>query len=69
MLLYLTMVTSCNILYLSSSYRNGSVIANFTVIFKAVDSHEILMFTEISEKDGRLADLAISNVSLTAVGS
>ena len=54
---------------LSSSYREGSVIANFTVIFKEVDSHEILTFTEISERNGRLADLAISSVSLSAIGS
>jgi len=54
---------------LSSSYREGSVIANFTVIFKEVDSHEILTFMEISEKNGRLADLAISSVSLSAIGS
>ena len=54
---------------LSSSYREGSVIANFTVIFKEVDSHEILTLMEISEKNGRLADLAISSVSLSAIGS
>lgn len=55
--------------FLSSSYRKGSVIVNFTVIFKAVDSDEILTFTEFSEKDGKLADLVVTSVSLSAVGS
>lgn len=42
---------------------------NFTVTFDAVNSDEILNFTENTEKNGRLADLAVSSVSLSAVGS
>ncbi len=42
---------------------------NFTVTFEAVNSVEILNFMDNTEKDGGLADLAVTSVSLSAVGS
>ena len=36
--------------------------------FEAVNSDEILNLTENVEKDGRLADLTVASVSLSAVG-
>lgn len=54
---------------LFSSCRKGSVIVNFTVTLEAVNSNEILNFMENAEKDGRLADLTVTSVSLSAVGS
>ena len=48
--------------------RKGSVIVNFTITFRELDSDELLIFTDTAEKDGRIADLKVSSVSLSVAG-
>ncbi|XP_022801932.1 uncharacterized protein LOC111339520 [Stylophora pistillata] len=48
--------------------REGSVIVNFTITFRVLDSNELLIFTDATEKNGRIADLEVSSATLSVTG-
>ena len=48
--------------------RKGSVIVHFTITFRELDSDELLIFTDTADKDGRIADLKVTSVSLLVAG-